>query len=175
MTIKPITYTVADWQWLGHKQHYIGVHRCDYSLATRIGPAVISTIGDKMYDVKCPKTGREMRERRPFEDRGGHFFETVVFAINADAAPEECGCSALYTGHEWYVKTADTAEEARQNHMEVCRMVSDGELTIPYQQIQCFECGSVAHMEYQPGAELPKGAMVECQHCGESWIHGEEE
>ena len=93
--------------WMGHKQHFIGAANCQFSLATYVGDYIVSTIGEYMpYGDKIEEIGY------------GRKYETFVFESNNKMM--ECGCYEISKFSEIDSLPANTAEEATENHMEMC-------------------------------------------------------
>lgn len=65
-----------DWYWSGYAGHFIGSAKCAFHLCTRIGNALVSTVGDYR-----PQGERE-------EIGYGRTFETFVFKVRDGEGPE---------------------------------------------------------------------------------------
>jgi hypothetical protein len=121
-----------EWEWFGFKKHFIGAKDCGFSLATKIGDVIVSTVGDyRPYDKFFKKDGtlfKEVSALADFAKKGpqeiGHdrFFETMTFK----AVPATCDCC------DWEIDPFSdgdieggfgaykTAAEARKGHIEIC-------------------------------------------------------
>lgn len=99
-----------DWQWFGDPAHYVLGHKCVFHLATRVGPWLISTVGD-------------LREGDRLREVGiGRRYETMVFRIDGTC---KCGCGLPHTdGREVKMYGYNTRGEATKGHMRVCELYS---------------------------------------------------
>jgi hypothetical protein len=104
---------IEDWVWYGHAGHFICSYRCLFRLATKIGPYLISTVGDQSIKGSSSPIPLGITE--------DELFETMVFSLE-DAGECKCGCDqAMPTNwEELYVRRYSTSALARQGHMEVC-------------------------------------------------------
>lgn len=101
----------AIWEWFGHALHFCGSSRCKFHLGTKVGPWVVSTIGDYF-----PSPMREPLNS-PVGDEKPLFYETVVFPVTGALG---CGCPDHH-GQEVDGRRYATAQEATAGHMGMCR------------------------------------------------------
>lgn len=113
---------MADWEWLGHAQHFVAARDCQFRMGTKIGPYVVSTVGEYVQPEAVAKVlGRKVGE---FEEIGyGRKYETFVF--KATEARKECGCPELESYSEIDSDGYNDAVAATAGHLEMCRKYSD--------------------------------------------------
>jgi hypothetical protein len=114
-----------DWEWFGNHGHFICGRWCRYHLCTKVGDWLVSTVGEYVH----PRHGMGgeqaeaawLEKNWPGEDIGfGRKYETMVFRTSENSC--ECGCG-LPKPADWCeveAKGANTAGEARTNHMALC-------------------------------------------------------
>src|SRR5262245_46801635 len=85
------------WQWYGNAGHFICGRWCRFHLATRVGPWLVSTVGEFVH----PRHGggseieeaRWLRANWPGEDIGlDRKYETMVFRAGDPCETKDCGC-----------------------------------------------------------------------------------
>ncbi len=101
----------SDWQWFGVPMHFIASESCQYHLATRIGPWVVSSVGGYVSPLH-PDRFTEIGYAR--------LYEVMVFR----AVPCQCGgkqCEGWQIDPtELDMAPANSATEATANHMAMC-------------------------------------------------------
>lgn len=113
-----------EWEWFGHAAHLCVGRWCRFHLATKVGPWIVSTVGEYIHprnSGSSERTEAEWLERNwPGEDVGlNRKYETMVFEAGG---PCPCGCgmpipnSWSEHGFEGYNDSAS----AREGHMRMC-------------------------------------------------------
>jgi hypothetical protein len=144
--MKKIIHPVKDWEWFGHAAHFICGAYCRFHLATRVGPYLISTVGEYFPDEEGREINAEVRgvalegrggarradymEKIGFEDIGcGRKYETFVFWLGDKferCSNPNCNCG-LPSPDNWgeiWGEGANTPGDARNNHMKACELAS---------------------------------------------------
>jgi len=104
---------MEEWEWFGHKQHLCVATKCQFSMSTRVGNIVVSTVGEY----------REKPDDKDWATIGcGRLYETMTFHVHEDS-PNECGCPGWHGEAEWFDGYND-ARSAQEGHMEICRKVA---------------------------------------------------
>ncbi len=107
---------MTDWIWCGYPHHFVGAHKCHFSLATFVagGRFLISTVGD------WRPTDDETTEPLGID---GHTYETMVFATN----PEDLidGEPNLVSWSELRCLGALTPASASEQHLLMCHEYSE--------------------------------------------------
>ena len=101
------------WEWFGHALHFSGGSCCRFHLGTKVGPWIVSTVGDH---APFPDNVRRPLNA-PIGDEKPLFYETMVFQV---AGALGCGCPD-HLGQEVDGRRYATAQEATAGHMELCR------------------------------------------------------
>lgn len=101
----------SEWRWCGYPGHFIGSFDCLFHMKTRVGPWIVSTVGDYR-----PNHGRA-EEPTPLGVGAESLYETFVFAARDDV---EChaGMPSDWTeveGEQWA-----TPQEAEAGHLAMC-------------------------------------------------------
>lgn len=111
------TIPPQDWVWFGHAAHYCMSHACRFHLATKIGPYVVSSVGDlRTQPDECRSV--------PEEIGSGRTFETMVFKVTGDCA---CGCGLpLHNGEALWSAGYGSAMEATAGHYAACQKAATG-------------------------------------------------
>lgn len=113
----------SEWEWFGHAAHFCCGQWCRFHLATKVGPWLISTVGEYVHPRHSCGNERDeaawLKKNWPGEDIGvGRKYETMVFKAGPIC---ECGCGLpAISGHEIDFLPANTSKEARENHMRLC-------------------------------------------------------
>ena len=121
------------WKWFGHSAHFICGRWCRFHLATKIGPWLISTVGEYVHPHHSGASEQTeaagLKENYPGEDIGCDCkYETMVFLAGAlflaEAPGKEpkCGCGlpALYSGSEKDFQGYNDAGSATKGHYKMC-------------------------------------------------------
>jgi hypothetical protein len=137
---------VSEWKWFGDAGHFICAQWCQFHLCTLIGDALVSTVGkyfpdDNVREILSKSRGVILQgmgdERRydymkkiGYEDIGyERKYETMVFKVSGKiCSAKDCDCGMpeiipSETGFDGY----NTARDAANGHMEMCRKVASGE------------------------------------------------
>ncbi len=106
---------VSAWVWCGYPGHFIGASSCRMHLNTRVGGYRISTVGDY----------RRGDGQQPQEIGSGRLYETMVFEVEGLGLHGE-GEVTDWRGidADWAWGAYQTAEEAEEGHMRICRAAS---------------------------------------------------
>ena len=118
-----VTSGSAGWEWYGHAAHFCCGRWCRFHLATKVGPWLVSTVGEYIHPRNSGASEKSeaewLKDNHPGEDIGfGRKYETMVFKAGAAC---ECGCGLpTIDGHEIDCRGANTATDARANHMALC-------------------------------------------------------
>lgn len=112
------------WKWYGTVGHFICGQWCRFHLTTKVGPWLISTLGEYVHPRHG--MGSELKEAEwlsanfPGENIGcDRKYETMVFVAGK---PCGCGCGLPTTdGNEKHFKGYNDAKSAREGHMKLCR------------------------------------------------------
>jgi len=121
--------TEDKWEWDGFAKHFCGSRHCEFTMSTKIGDFVISTVGAyNVPDYVGKSIIQPSKENKAWDSIGyDRWFETFVFK----AEKADCPCC------EWVANTSggeldslchETADEARKGHMEMCYRIAKGEL-----------------------------------------------
>jgi len=120
----PILWPRETWEWFGNAAHFICGRWCRFHLTTKVGPWLVSTIGEYVHPRNSGGSERKeaewLKENWPGEDIGpGRKYETMVFRAGA---PCDCGCGlpGLVSGLELYFRPYNSAAEATKGHHEAC-------------------------------------------------------
>ena len=107
-------------EWLGHKQHFICAHDCQFNLATIVGSYVVSTIGE--YHPNSKRRGDVLGD---MQDIGWkRKYETMVFKITSER--QGCGCPVVDGPmSELATNGYDEARDATLGHMAMIKQVSE--------------------------------------------------
>ena len=133
-----------DWTWYGNAGHFICGHWCRFHLCTKVGPWLVSTVGQywperpvweihaRVHDPvwlranahrKSDDFDHAYMQRFGFEEIGyNRTFETMVFKAGPPCTADgcECGQPTLESGMELDAAPANTAGEATRNHLRLC-------------------------------------------------------
>lgn len=101
-----------DWEWLGYTKHFIGGDKCKFSMATKVGNYIISTVGDYQPSGKMVEIG------------AGRMFETMVFKA-AKASCECCNWECDVTEQLDNFGAYNSPLEAQKGHVDICSEVSN--------------------------------------------------
>lgn len=114
-----------EWEWYGSAAHLIVGRYCRFHLATKVGPWLVSTVGEYVHPMHS--AGSEITERTwleknwPGEDIGiDRKYETMVFRIGGECS---CGCG-LPVPEDWDgvgFAGYNDAHAAREGHMVLCQ------------------------------------------------------
>ncbi len=127
-----------DWVWFGSAGHFIAAQWCRFHLTTKVGPWLVSTVGEYVPDSKVRDIFAESRgivlagrgdareadwlRKVGFEEIGfGRKYETMVFRAGKPCSSADCGCGLpQITGEELDVRGYNDAASATRGHMEFC-------------------------------------------------------
>jgi hypothetical protein len=137
-----------EWEWFGHAAHFICGSQCRFHLATRIGPYLVSTVGEYVPDEPVREILAYSRnvilegkgdyrladymKKIGFENMGcDRKYETYVFWLGDKFERcniADCGCGMPKPANwgEIWGKGANIAGEARNNHIEACHLAASG-------------------------------------------------
>lgn len=128
-------HPIDTWIWQGLPGHFIMGNRCRFHLTTKIGPWLVSTVGEYLPAAEVREIIADSRGK-PLEGRGdarvadwltkfgyeeiGHerLYETMVFRCNS--APEPCGCFTPTDYTELECHGYNDHTDANAGHMAVC-------------------------------------------------------
>ena len=119
----------SSWEWYGSAAHFCCGRWCRFHMATKVGPWLVSTVGEYVHprhSGASEKTEAEwLKENWPGEEIGyGRKYETMVFEAGKTC---ECGCGLpTIDGSAVDFMGANTAGDARENHMALCRKYASG-------------------------------------------------
>ena len=124
-------YPHDQWEWYGNAGHFICGRWCRFHLCTKIGPFVVSTVGEYVHPMRSK--GSEMTESLWLADNqwgeeigSGRKFETMVF--RHDGASCQCGCGLPnHDGHDLDSRGYNTPADARAGHMAMCEKYANQE------------------------------------------------
>ena len=135
---------VEEWEWFGSAAHFICGRWCRFHLATKVGPWLVSTVGEYWPDRGVREIHAQIHDsawlltngdrqgddfdaaymrRFGFEDIGyQRKYETMVFLAGDPCAVEGCACGlpSLASGTERDFAPANTARAATENHRALC-------------------------------------------------------
>ncbi len=104
----------AEWEWMPHPGHFIASDRCLFRLATRVGPVIVSTVGEY----------RPVNSKEGFVSIGcGRLYETMVFKAIRDKG--SCCEWKIDVSEELDATGYNDAVKAREGHMALCLKWSD--------------------------------------------------
>jgi hypothetical protein len=114
----------SEWEWFGNAGHFLCGRWCRFHLATKIGPWLVSTVGEYVHPRHS--MGSEMKEAKwlkenwPGEDIGyQRKYETMVFLAGAPCA---CGCGLpQHDGHDHVSRGYNDAASATRGHHDLCQ------------------------------------------------------
>ena len=127
----------GEWEWFGKASHFICGHDCRFHLATKVGPWLVSTVGEYLPDSNVREILAETRgitlkgkgdERRAswmqqvgYEEIGhGRMYETMVFRAGAPCGGD-CGCGVpTIDGTSLDFRGYNNAGDATAGHMALC-------------------------------------------------------
>lgn len=115
---------VAEWEWYGSAAHFICGRWCRFHLATKVGPWLVSTIGEYVHPRHSGGNEQAeamwMKNNWPGEDVGlDRKYETMVFRADGEVCP--CGCGLpLVDGDCLGFRGYNDAKSAREGHMAEC-------------------------------------------------------
>lgn len=121
-----MTIPVSEWQWFGNAGHFICSESCRFHLCTKVGPWLVSTVGQLVFHVD-----RTTGERK-FEPLGCYpssLYETMVFRAEPSVCTSrECLCGIPdHNGRNLDSERYATAGAAAAGHMEFCRKWAEQE------------------------------------------------
>jgi len=134
----------SEWEWFGNAAHLIVGSHCRFHLATRVGPWLVSTVGEYVPDyavreIMAQRRGFDLEgqgdareadwlKKHGFEEIGfGRKYETMVFRWARLCDSEECGCG-LPTPDDWEELDSDgynDAASATRGHYAMCERWSE--------------------------------------------------
>jgi hypothetical protein len=107
----PVLYPKESWEWYGSPGHLCVGEWCHFHLCTKVGPWWISTIGGYVPPSYRPILGIEKQYEKM----------TMVFrAGTCDCDGVLCDGARMGSSTELEMLPANTAREARENHMAMC-------------------------------------------------------
>jgi len=99
------------WEWFGNAGHLIVSNRCRFHLTTKVGPWLISTVGEFVPH----------RDSKEFDTVGlDRLYETMVFVTKGEC---DCGCGLPEHDHDYMeleMKGYSTPKDANIGHLELC-------------------------------------------------------
>jgi hypothetical protein len=116
-----------DWQWFGNAAHLCVGQYCRFHLATKVGDYLVSTVGEYVHPRHSGGSERTesiwLKQNWPGEDVGfGRKYETMVFMAGKPCDAKGCNCGMPESnGRELDFRGYNTAREATEGHMELCR------------------------------------------------------
>ncbi len=130
----------AEWEWFGSAGHLIVSQDCRFHLCTKVGPWLISTVGEWLPDsgswhIYAETRGIEIEgrgdaRRADFLNKVGYIeigagrkYETMVFPLTEDrCTTEDCACF-MPVVREWSELDTDGYNlrgDAHQGHLAMC-------------------------------------------------------
>lgn len=129
MSISP-----SEWEWFGHAGHFICGQWCRFHLCTKVGPYLVSTVGELVHPRHSKGSERAeaewLKDNAPGEDVGcDRKYETMVFKAGAPCSLPDCNCGlpTLDDATELDMLGANKAGDARDNHMTLCEHYAEME------------------------------------------------
>lgn len=126
------------WQWFGKPAHFICSHDCRFHMATKVGPWVVSTVGEYLPDSQVRDILAKARgivlsgkgderlaswmEQAGYEEIGSErTYETMVFVAGPPCG-DGCGCGVptLRSASERDFRGYQNAHDATAGHYELC-------------------------------------------------------
>jgi hypothetical protein len=112
------------WEWFGNAAHLITGRWCRFHLATKVGPWLVSTVGEYVHPRHGmgseQKEAEWEKENWPGENIGlDRKYETMVFRAGE---PCSCGCG-LPRAVDWdelEICGYNDAKAAREGHLRLC-------------------------------------------------------
>lgn len=126
----------SEWEWFGHAGHFICGRWCRFHLCTKVGPYLVSTVGEFVHPRHSKGSERTEAEWLAKNPNGADIgcdrkYETMVFkADNTPCDSLECGCGMPGLGddgQELDMLPANKAGDARDNHMTLCEHYAEME------------------------------------------------
>lgn len=138
----------SEWVWMPHPGHLIVGRDCRFHLATRVGPFLVSTVGEYLPDADVREILAEARgvklEGRGDQRRGdfmgkvgyteigcGRLYETMVFraapAPDYEGALGACCPWRQADGTDLSCQGFNTAAEAYAGHLATCQRMAAGD------------------------------------------------
>jgi hypothetical protein len=138
-----VLHKKESWEWFGNAAHFICGHMCRFHMATKVGPWLVSSVGEmwpdrpgreihaQVYDPKWLLANRNLKgdtfdaaymERFGYEEIGyDRKFETMVFLAGERCTAKGCGCGLpSIGGSEMDGEGSNDAGTATKNHMAMC-------------------------------------------------------
>jgi hypothetical protein len=135
----------ADWEWFGHHGHLIVGRDCRFHLCTKVGPWLVSTVGEYLPDetsreIHADVRGIELKGRG--DDRladfmekcgwvsigAGRTYEMMVFPVSDERCDKpDCGCG-LPKVTDWSEHDSDgynDAGSATRGHYAMCERYAE--------------------------------------------------
>lgn len=129
MSISP-----SEWEWFGHAGHFICARWCRFHLCTKVGPYLVSTVGEYVPLHEAGNSEQAESEwlavNAPGKDIGcGRKYETMVFKAGEPCDSTDCNCGMPMpeTWSELDMLPANNAGDARDNHMVLCEQYAEKE------------------------------------------------
>lgn len=133
-------YATDTWEWYGSAGHFICADHCQFHLATKVGPWLVSTVGEYLPDsgvreVLAKSRGIELEGRgyareadwmrkAGFEQIGsGRKYETMVFPVGDDrctVADCDCGMPVVTDWSELDADGYNLRGDAQRGHLAMC-------------------------------------------------------
>lgn len=134
--------SAADWIWMPHPAHFICARDCRFFLATRVGPYVVSTVGEMIPDAPVREIYAQSRgidlvgrgderladymRKIGYEEIGcGRKYETLVFRAKAADEKNSCCPWRIDVSSELDGRGYNEPHDAYQGHLELCRKWSE--------------------------------------------------
>ena len=118
------------WEWFGNAGHFICGRWCRFHLTTKVGPWLVSTVGELVHPRHG--MGSELKEDEWMadnwlgEDIGcNRKYETMVFRAGKPCDVDGCGCGfPQIDGEELAALGYNDAKSATEGHMRLCEEYS---------------------------------------------------
>ena len=117
----------AKWEWFGTPGHFICAAWCRFHLCTKVGPWLVSTVGEYVHPRHSKGNEEDETEwltkNWPGEDIGiGRKYETLVFRAGKRCKLPECGCrQPAIDGSEVDFAAYNKRGDAAKGHLRLCR------------------------------------------------------
>lgn len=119
-------YPESTWQWFGHAGHFICGQWCRFHLTTKVGPWLVSTVGEYVHPRHCNGNERAEAEWLIKNPQGeeigcGRFYETMVFRAGKPCEEPDCSCGLpSIDGSEVDFSGYKNAGDATRGHAALC-------------------------------------------------------
>lgn len=113
----------SKWEWFGLSGHFCCGAWCRFHLCTKVGPWIVSTVGQYVHPRNSGSNEKIEREWLAANPNGeeiglGRFYETMVFKADGVC---ECGCGQPnIVPNELDSGCYNDMVSAREGHMRLC-------------------------------------------------------